>query len=200
MCLVRAPADTSDHADLTAPADSAAPAAVAAADPDAVAAVVAATAHSSASVTRTSATVVVLITAFFVTVAIMKGFECVIQGVSELDQRSLVFYTPAKKVLRKQGHKQNVILCPVKCATNCSTPHVKRPAPCHLPRSTTRNGSARDARQALLSEDAAPSGLLGPKLGTQNACVRSLLQASLCSPRCGQRGPRPGQRGPRPGL
>ena len=50
------------------------------------------------------------------------------------------------------------------CATNCSTPHVKCSAPCHLPRSTTQNGRASAARQALLSEDAAPSGLLGPKL------------------------------------
>ena len=67
-----------------------------------------------------------------------------------------------------------MILCP----TNCSTPHVKRPAPCHLPRSTTQNGSARAARQALLSEAAARSGPLEPKLGTQNACVRSVRQAS----------------------
>ena len=73
-----------------------------------------------------------------------------------------------------------MILCATKCATNCSTPHVKRPAPTcrHLPRSTTQNGSARVARHALLSEDAAVSGLLGLKLGTQNACVRSVRQAS----------------------
>ena len=67
-----------------------------------------------------------------------------------------------------------MILCP----TNCSTPHVKRSAPCHLPRSTTQNGSARAARQALLSEAATRSGPLEPKLGTQNACARSERQAA----------------------
>ena len=45
-------------------------------------------------------------------------------------------------------------------------------------RSTTQNGSARAARQALLSEAAARSGPLEPKLGTQNACVRSERQAA----------------------
>jgi len=35
---------------------------------------------------------------------------------------------------------------------------------------------ARAARQALLSQDDAPSGLFGPKLGTQNSCVRSVRQ------------------------
>ena len=45
-------------------------------------------------------------------------------------------------------------------------------------RSTTQNGSARAARQALLSEAATRSGPLEPKLGTQNACVRSERQAA----------------------
>ena len=71
-----------------------------------------------------------------------------------------------------------MILCPTKCATNCSTPHVKRSAPCHLPRSTTQNGSARAARQALLSEAAARSGPLEPKLGAQNACATGARQAA----------------------
>jgi hypothetical protein len=74
-----------------------------------------------------------------------------------------------------------VILCATKCPTNCSTPHVKRSAPCHFPRSTTQNGRASAARQALLSEDAAPSGLLGPKLARNAERMRRKLAPSRTS-------------------
>jgi len=50
-----------------------------------------------------------------------------------------------------------------------------------LPRSMTQNESASAARQALLSEDVARSGLLGPELGIQTGSVRSARQISSTS-------------------
>ena len=87
-CFVRAPADASAHADLTAPA-----AAVAAADPDAVDAAVAATAHSSASITRTFAAVIVLVAASFVA----RGYTRIQAGLLQVRIDLLFSFSPQNK-------------------------------------------------------------------------------------------------------
>jgi len=70
----------STHADTTSPAVPAALAAVPSADFDAATAGVTSAAHSSVSVTRACAPATVLVAVFFITAAIILGFEWVILG------------------------------------------------------------------------------------------------------------------------
>ena len=78
-------------------------------------------------------------------------------------------FHPTCRTLAKRDSMSHELFHPT-CKTLSAMPLTTR--------STTQNGSARAARQALLSEAAARSGPLEPKLGTQNACVRSVRQAS----------------------
>jgi len=84
VCFAPAPAPARDpasaHADTTPPAGPAALAAVPAADSDAAAAAVAAAAYSTVWVTGAFAPSTVLVEVFFITAAIIVGFEWVILG------------------------------------------------------------------------------------------------------------------------